>query len=704
MDYKKMFSIEFNQKEFMLFLGEDGRITFLQMEDNQFKYPFLNDYLALYKIFNLQSPYLFAPVYHFDDFVRFMKKGTVTLLSLAIFFSNVPTALANDIHVDVENNGQIVVVPVMSSKDESDESSKKKSVLITDVADLDKYLGKVEVTRDLIVDACNKNQKLPKEIRDIALGEYDKIHTKHPDANYRVFYENMKTLNVNIYSEAEYNKLFPTGSEANYDFMVNAINIKEGASKFIIAHELAHTYYSIFRVVGNVYIVRRDRNTALHEGMTDKMAKWYTTSSGGSYDTSEKILDYLMYLTGFTFEEFSRFGIDRLLSLCKSQYPEVDFEYISKTLNASVASRIFKLKGNKKLDGLYDELFMACLKKASKANGYEPFNKFLLTNVNTTTSLTDYYNRYTLQLKSLGYDANKIKAVQDNFKNFEKANCIVYDPADISSIAFGYQAEDYKIYRVESNGKLSLLNQDDYKYQRYTPPNFDLIRMRALTNEEKLTDSLASTLKEDGRLSPHCFSLIPINNDGKLIANTFTGNLFIQVGFTKNKEVGFVISNQDGSLFFSTKEGLGNLSNKVDLNSYLAQCDYVDSLELGDVLCEDYLKNVQASGNLFNNIDVKEGSIVASLSKMVTIVSEVYGKELQEHFKLNDCKVYVTQYGVFAYASNQSAFDYDYVIDLKNLLEWSGILKDDVDFYTLSNEELGALANEYLASVKQVRG
>lgn len=704
MDYKKMFSIEFNQKEFMLFLGEDGRITFLQMEDNQFKYPFLNDYLALYKIFNLQSPYLFAPVYHFDDFVRFMKKGTVTLLSLAIFFSNVPTALANDIHVDVENNGQIVVVPVMSSKDESDESSKKKSVLITDVADLDKYLGKVEVTRDLIVDACNKNQELPKEIRDIALGEYDKIYTKHPDANYRVFYENMKTLKINIYSEAEYNKLFPIGSEANYDYVVNEINIKEGTSKFIIAHELAHTYYSIFRVVGNVYIIRRDRNTALHEGMTDKMAKWYTAPSSGSYDTSEKILDYLMYLTGFTFEEFSRFGIDRLLSLCKSQYPEVDFEYISKTLNASVASRIFQLKGNKKLAGLYDELFMACLKKASKANGYEPFNRFLLTNINTTASLTDYYDRYTLQLKSLGYDDNKIKAVQDNFKNFETANCIVYDPTDISSLGFGYQAEDYKLYRVESNGKLSLLNQDDYKYQRYTPPNFDLIRMRALTNEEKLTDSLASTLKEDGRLSPHCFSLIPINNDGKLIANAFTGNLFIQVGFTKNKEIGFVISNQDGSLFFSTKEGLGNLSNKVDLNSYLAQCDYVDSLELGDVLCEDYLKNVQASGNLFNNIDVKEGSIVASNTKMVTIVSEVYGKELQEHFKLNDCKVYVTQYGVFAYASNQSVFNYDYVIDLKDLLEWSGILKDDVDFYTLNNEELGALANEYLASVKQVRG
>ena len=65
---------------------------------------------------------------------------------------------------------------------------------------------------------------------------------------------------------------------------------------------------------------------------------------------------------------------------------------------------------------------------------------------------------------------------------------------------------------------------------------------------------------------------------------------------------------------------------------------------------------------------------------MVTIVSEVYGKELQEHFKLNDCKVYVMQYGVFAYASNQSVFNYDYVIDLKDLLEWSGILKDDVDF------------------------
>ena len=59
MIYKKLFGIEFNKKKFIIFLDENNRRTFLEMnEKGEYEYCMLEDFLVLSKIFNCNNPYL----------------------------------------------------------------------------------------------------------------------------------------------------------------------------------------------------------------------------------------------------------------------------------------------------------------------------------------------------------------------------------------------------------------------------------------------------------------------------------------------------------------------------------------------------------------------------------------------------------------------------------------------------------------------
>lgn len=696
-----MFSINYNNKQFMVLLDENNRNSFLEINSQgKLDYPFLEDYLALYKIFNIHNPYIYyhVPTFNFNPSVKAVKKGILSLMAVITVINSIPNAYAIDANAIVNESNVILY--------ETSTSEKKQTIVIEDTNDLDKYLGKVTVTKDLILDAIANNEKIPEDIKKIYTEEFEQIYSDHPNANYRVLYENSTTLNVNIFSAKEYNKRFPSGSDANYDSFTNSINIKENAPKDTIAHELAHSYHSFYRVLENVIIVRKPGPTALNEGMTDIMTEYIAVPeySSNAYKISKEVLKYLMYLTGFTYEEYSRFGLTLLLQKATDKYPDINFNYISSTLNSLMRSEIYR--GIKIITGpinMYDELFKSCLKASTKTNGYEPFNHFLYTLIGNDDSslINSYFEKYNKHLKELGYDAKNIKIAEDRLKIYSKANCIIYSEIKEVPVSFGYEAEDNTLYKINEDGTFTLLNADGkLTYYCFRPKNFELFKMKASTRSNNLEEGLTAVLKEDTRLKNYKYQPIPIYVDSKEIANKLTGTLNVQVGFTKTKEAGFILTDYDGKVIYQTTKDLSDLSNKLSLNSYISIYSYnTKDLELTDIFNITYLKRYQLIHMGFNNFNVIGDQIVKESFTLVTVVDQAEGTAIHTNYKLSDCKLYVSDYDIFTSDRDLEAKNYDYVIDLESILSFANLLDSDISYYEIEMRDLEELTKSYIASL-----
>ncbi|MDE6284375.1 MAG: hypothetical protein K2M17_01340 [Bacilli bacterium] len=699
MTYEKLFSIEFNNKKFMIFLDRNNRRTFLEInEKGEFEYCMLEDYLALYNIFNMPNPYVVYSIseFNFKQCVKVVKKGVLSLLSVITIINSMPNALAMEANVEVTDDSVTI--------SEASPSNKKEYILIKDTNDLDKYLGHVDVTREIILDAINNNEKLPENIKTIAVEEFEEIYGAHPNANYRIFYENMKTkpLEAIFYSKEEYYKRFPKGSSASYDSKTNTIHLMENAPKDIVRHELAHTYHSFYREEADIIIRKSENHSALHEGMIDSMAK---SDSSPSYIISKNVLKFLMYIADFTYEEYSRFGLENLISKAEKLYPGIRFRYVSYTLNTMQSAEISgKVTIKEAPLDMYNELFKACLQKASKTSGYEPFNKFLciFNDRKESPEIKEYFQKYNEKLKELGYNPEIIKTAEANFKIYEKANCVIYNSNDESSLAFGYEEMDYSLYKANADDSLSQVNADDtFSYDSFIPKNFDLFKLKVLTNNSDLKVGITNVLKEEGMISPHKYSAIPICIDGKVLTTAMTGNLNIQVGFTENNKIGFIISDRDEKVIYKTNENLTNLSNKVPLNDYLwSHSYYIEELELRDILNEAYIKKYQSEYLGFYNFGVVENKIVMEPSTIITIIGTTDGKEYHQNYKVSDCRIYVQDdYILVRNVDYEYAKADDCIIDLESILKFANILVDGVPYYSITMNELTSITENYIAAL-----
>ncbi len=697
---KELFPIEFNSKKFMVFSNENGKRTFLQIDDlGEYEYPTLEDYLELYKIFNITDSYTsyFVPSFKFDSCVKATKKGVLGLLAVVTLGNSIPNAMALGVDVKVTDDSLIIT--------ETYTAAKKRVVVINDVEDLNKYLGYVNLTKSSILKAIEENENIPKDIKEIGTEEFLNTYEKHPNANYRVFFENVSTLNVNVFSSLEYYKRFPAGSSANYNRMTNTINLIEGASKANIAHELAHIYDSFYREMEDVIISRSETYTALNEGMKELMVDSIVPSDGATaYKTGKEVLKFLMYATDFTYEEYSRYGLTKLFNKAATLYPEVDFKYINSTLNSMHAATIYNVKVVGNPVNMYNELFKVCLSGASKETGYESFNRFLyIFDTAKVTSLVDeYFETYTKKLEKLGYSSQKIKAIQAKLKAYDKANAVLYIPTDESAIDLGYEDDDYNLSKIDENGEHPLTKDvGEPVYQSLHPGKFDLFKLKVFTHGKDLKNSLVDVLKEIKNFSPSIYTSIPIYMDGKLLTTAMPGNMRIQVGFTKDGEVGFFILDQDGEYIYKSDDNLSTMSNMVPMDSYLACYDkyYLDELELSDVLNESFLIENQSTSTTFCNFDVEDGKIIPGYSRLVAVIRDINGRELCEYCKVSESKVYVKDAIIFASSSPYDSDYYDYVIDLEKILNFGNIFKDGQFYYAISEEKLEDLTMTYIESL-----
>lgn len=205
MTYKKLFPIKYNSKRFMIFIDENNRRTFLEINNKEeYEYPTLEDFVALNKIFNEKDPFIcyMVPKFKFKECVKTIKNGALSLLTVITIINSMPTALGATTNVEVQDDRSISV-SISSPKKE------KQEIIIEDLDDLNKYLGQLNVTKEMVYEVVDHNNNMPNKYKRIAKDIVEEMTSLYPNINLRIFYENIKDLTVYEYNVEEFRKAFP---------------------------------------------------------------------------------------------------------------------------------------------------------------------------------------------------------------------------------------------------------------------------------------------------------------------------------------------------------------------------------------------------------------------------------------------------------------------------------------------------------------
>ena len=695
MTYQKLFPIDYNNKKIMLFLDENNHKTFLEIDSTgEYVYPTLEDYLALYKIFNIKEPFICysVPRYRFQEKVRRVKGTVASLLTVIALLNSLPKAQAGEITLEVkENDTNIELVENVKTNTEA-----KWYVDITDLAYLDRYLGELDVTKEMVIEAINSNGNLNQKYKTIALNLLEAITNKYPNYNLRIFYENIKTMKVVEYTIEEFREAFPEaqGAGAQYNYALNQITTIDQVEWEVLYHEMFHATNTFYRTVGNTIIRKIDENVSLNEAMTDLGASLVIPNKS-SYVFDRKILEYLLSTVDYTLEDYNNKGINGLLEKLSNKYPDIDFNYINETLN-TINTRLIYLGKQTRIDScpnLINELFALCLENISLENGYEPFNQFakIFYNAEDPELVFKFFKYYNTKLREIGYE-NMImeEEVMNRFNIYREATGIGYDEE-----VFPIMATNAFIERIEPNGERTTLGQINYAN------TFDFSSLISSTMFDSYDTFGTSMYWQDlaydnGLINPKDFQEIPIYLNGNLLTTMKARDLRISVGLTRNNEVGFILTNMEGKVIYISDVELKNLSNSISFSSYISKYSrYIDQIELNNILTEAYLSLIARTTTYFKNIKVIDKEIVIEPMYQLDIVGETQISTIS----LNDCTISKTN-GIISIKGTDilfpSLYDLEETSTLKDILEHLNVLNPKIETYTFTEDEIIKMIENYL--------
>ncbi len=216
--YQKLFSIEYNNKKFTIFMDKNNRKTFLELtKDNEYVYPKLDDFLYLNKIYN-NNDFKF---YSIKDFL-FKEKVRIASSALAVIVSLNALPTAHALNFQVDNNAVTI-----------SNSEVLPEVFISNSKDLDQVLNYKNVSKEEVSKTIDNNSKLTPLVKEALHRILDFITQSDEKADLRIFYENVKTLEANAYTTEEFKTVFNNTAGGAYDAIANKISYIKEAPKGI---------------------------------------------------------------------------------------------------------------------------------------------------------------------------------------------------------------------------------------------------------------------------------------------------------------------------------------------------------------------------------------------------------------------------------------------------------------------------------------
>lgn len=479
--YKKLFNINYNNKTFTIFLDKYGRRTFLEVSnEGKYKYPTIDDFIYLHKIYNERNP--FVSYYDIGDKLPVYKPQKVTfkegVLDLTKFISVVLAGVIgfnSFVSFELRKNNDKDVLEVKPTYINN---------CFDDAKTLDSYLGIDNVSEEDLIEVINNNPNLDDMYKEKAIMLAQHIKKEHPNTDNRIFYDNMKSIEVYDLENNDENK----NIAGLYNSYLNIIKVKkqnilkESSNQYsdsfedeVILHEFAHAYHCWANNTQNQgYIYRSEKiGYSLDEAMTNKVIEGLFNYSTSTYQREGKLLNYLLTFVNYNYYDYEKGGIDRFYNLLKEKYPDVDIDYIfyySDTMhNASINQGINIII--QEVPEYLDCLFDLCIHKIDLDNNpYGSLINFLqLIDCNDYLDIaTNYIGKYNEILKNYGYKnnvlsqdelLNKVKEIEElnNFDHF--LNNIIIDSNTTGSQIYQPLKEYLKTVNTSSDNFYQLLKK-----------------------------------------------------------------------------------------------------------------------------------------------------------------------------------------------------------------------------------------------------
>lgn len=381
--FKKLFTITYNNKKFLILVDKNHRKTFLEVKDENLTYPTLEDFKYLHKVYNEKDPLIcYVTRYNYGE--RIVHESKLTSLFLAVQLGLLSiTALSTGSKVDNVN----------AVYKDYEASQTYYSSIYQDT-----------VTRKDVIRAINDNKNFNERERKIAYTVLDDMLKLDPDMNLRVYYENIKDLRIEYitYDDLhEETNEFIGGYYNSYD---NYIKVVDDSSDMVIAHEIAHSAHNLVRQVdGESIAIYEGYGSFLAEAMTNKIAS-QSFDYNYTYYLEGLLLDYFLYNTNdFNYHTYNIIGIKGLIEELKSKYEDVDIDYIIDFFqtNTDTGIRFDEHINLCEETEVLDELFKIAIANINKDNPFESFKEFMKLTDNNSLVRDRYFEKYVEELSKI---------------------------------------------------------------------------------------------------------------------------------------------------------------------------------------------------------------------------------------------------------------------------------------------------------------
>lgn len=700
--YQKMFEIELNSKKFAIFLTDNNRCAFLEVNKNgDYDYPSVEDFLVLNKVYNNRNPFILheIPTYTFKEKVRDYVLGT---LAVIIVLSVGKEAGKREARYEASKTETEIVLeeePIVKIENTT------RRIYTTD--DLTSALGYDSVTIEEIHEAINNNPNLSDEYKTYSHVLADAISLNYPNADLRIFYENAKDKRVNTLSQEEIQAKYKEKSvAANYVATKNTMNIPEDALICTKIHEDAHTVTHIDQERNGSRVIKYcPIGESLDEAMNNKIVELVTDSL--SYPKEGAVLDFYCSCVSFDIEDYINKGISDLIEKLESKYPETDINYLVNTLDKITDTEIdFGI--TIPLDysvAFLDELFGMCKKNVTSnmENPYTPFTPFakVLKYASTQELFYSYLDAYNEHLKTLGY-TNLVtsKDVREKWSKLQTITGFIYDNKGVyPCIQTEFQDKNDNIISkpaIIKNGELienfhgtGVYGTRSIDYMLYSlPENYGIL---------ETSEYWAKMAKDTKTINLTPVSLYMNRN---FIQDASLKDLQIQIGVTNTNEIGFVLRDNNGSIIYISHNNLHSLSSMVSLSFYLPDIPNITKLELSTFLNESYLKSFVSERPIFRNISVINDKVVVEPLYTMHVINEE-GKSIA--FDVFTAGLIPTGNNTVRLEPTPIELNFDAsledIIPLKEILSHFNYLDPNTIDYTISEDELVAMLNSYLNEI-----
>ena len=273
---------------------------------------------------------------------------------------------------------------------------------------VDTFYDNSKITYDDVVKTILSNQSLNNFYKKMAIEVLEKNIYLDPNANLRIYYQNMLGIKVEVLSNEQMQKK-GKGNYALYDSEDNTIYVLEAYADYelLIQHELNHAFHTLFDKEKGI-LISEEKGIALEEAITEEII-----GSNEEYPELRKILKFLIdNVDNFNYHTYNSYGISALITELKEKYPSIDIDKLIEYMDQiteynSENNEMIKICDNLEFLRQCFAIVLANIDSDDVSFAFNTFAK-LFDNQNSEI-LNKYRELYNQRLTEMKIDNNSLK-------------------------------------------------------------------------------------------------------------------------------------------------------------------------------------------------------------------------------------------------------------------------------------------------------